>query len=537
MMADSSDKMKIRADLMAILNNYSATKEISSSILKDDIEAIRNMPNQEYVAKLLFKELAVDNQQYVNVVAVIMLDVVDKENFEKYALESLKDKNLKDDKKFLIISLVRQKGLDIEFEDLKGYMSNPEKMAQDGIEEFLTSIKDDPEAQIDLLDFYQNIPDDERIFLLNSLITDFDGDNLARGLSLISKLDLEGEELEILLKGLIETDSYYSLDGLNYILNRYDSDKKTETIITTAINKLKQKYGEFQNTALVENSSFYKCFISFVDGLSNFSLVVSRKDDNEIINCALLTINLNMGLTSCMGFGGIRDDYFEIIIKRLFEDSIPVEIEPKVLKSILEFYIEKNELTNTITPYEYIVWKNLLNDCDTIRDDLSGYLNSKLGTINLTTAKVRKMANAKIYESWYYNKEQNKLIEELIDLIEEKHPTKIEDLNVITEQFITEKIIPDSEFMNEFVSRLLLQAYVAYLAGLKVTSSAAYSMCFKNPHLIMFLNAIIDKSIYSYFTEILSKDSEDNKFKEEIKTNYKPEEIKPLMESLEGKWA
>ena len=88
--------------------------------------------------------------------------------------------------------------------------------------------------------------------------------------------------------------------------------------------------------------------------------------------------------------------------------------------------------------------------------------------------------------------------------------------------------------MNEFISRLLLQAYVAYLAGLKVTSSAAYSMCFKNPHLIMFLNAIIDKSIYAYFSEIL--EDEDTKFREKIKTNYSNKEIKTLMEALEKKW-
>ena len=534
-MAEKSDKMQIRADLTAILSNYTNTKEISSTMLKKHIEEIKKLNNQEYVAKLLFKELSSTNQQYVNAVAVISLEVINNENFEKYALESLKDKKLPDDKKFLIISLVRQKGLDIEFEDMKGFMSDPEKMAQDGIDEFLDSIQVDPEAQIDLLDFYQNIPDDEKIFLLNSLINDFEGDKLAFALSLIAKLDVQGEEFKILTKGLMDIDSICATDGLEYILKKYNLDKKLEAKISNEINILKQKYGNYENTSLTKNSSFYKCYISFVDGLSNFSLVISRIYENEIINCALLTLNLNMGLTSCMGFGGIKEDYFEMIIKRLFEDSIPVEIEPKVLKSILEFYVNKNEITNTATPYEYIVWQNLLGDCETIGDDLSEYLNSKLGTINLNAAKVRKMVNAKIYESWYYNKEQNELIAELMNLIEKQHPKKIEEMNKLTNNFICEKLLKDSDFMNEFVSRLLIQAYVAYLAGLKVTSSAAYSMCFKNPHLIMFLNAIIDKSIYGYFSEILS-DDEDNKFKEKIKTNYTKKQIVPLMEALEKKW-
>ncbi len=534
-MVKKSDKMQTRADLTAILSNYTETKEISSTMLKNHIEEIKKMSNQDYVAKLLFKELASSNQHYVNAVSVILLEAVDNENFEKYAIETLKDKNLTDDKKFLVISLVRQKGLDIEFEEMKGYMSNPEKMAQDGIEEFLESILSDPEAQIDLLDFYQNIPDDEKIFLLESLTNDFSGDKLANALSLISKLDVQGEEFKILLSRLIELDSKYAVEGLNYILQKYDLDKKLEAKIKNQINLLNQKYGEYVNNSLTKNSSFYKCYISFVDGLSNFSLVISRKYEDEIINCALLTLNLNMGLTSCMGFGGIKQDYFEIIIKRLFEDSIPVEIEPKVLKSILQFYVDKNEQTNTAVPYEFIVWQNLLNDCDTVGDDLSEYLNSKLGTINLNAAKVRKMANAKIYESWYYNREQNELIEKLIGDVETKHPLNIEEMNKITYQFITKELLNNVEFMNEFISRLLIQSYVAYLAGLKVTSSAAYSMCFKNPHLIMFLNAIIDKSVYAYFSELLS-DEKDNKFKEKVKTKYSKDEIVPLMEALEKKW-
>ena len=535
-MAEKSDKMKTRADLTAILSNYTNTKEISSTMLKNHIEEIKKMDNQEYIAKLLFKELASVNQHYVNAVAILSLETISNENFEKYAIEALKDKNLPDDKKFLIISLVRQKGLDIEFEDMKGYMADPEKMAQEGIAEFLESIQNDPEAQIDLLDFYQNIPDDEKIYLLNSLLKDFDGDNLANALSLIAKLDVQEEELELVVNGLINIDSPYSIDGISYVLETYQLDKKSEAQIRNVLNLLKQKYGEFKNTSLTKDSSFHKCYISFVDGLSNFSLVISRKNEEEIINCALLTVNLSMGLTSCMGFGGIKQDYFEIIIKRLFEDSIPVEIEPKVLKSILEFYINKNKAANTLLPYEYIVWQNLLADCDTIGKDLSGYLNSKLGTINLNAAKVRKMANAKIYESWYYNKEQNDLIAELMDSIEQKHPKNIDEINAITDEFINQRLMNSSEFMNEFISRLLLQAYVAYLAGLKVTSSAAYSMCFKNPHLIMFLNAIIDKSIYGYFSEIIAED-EDNKFKEKSKTVYTKEEIEPLMAALEKKWS
>ena len=144
-------------------------------------------------------------------------------------------------------------------------------------------------------------------------------------------------------------------------------------------------------------------------------------NDNGAIDALLTTINISKGVISSMGFGAITIENFDAIIKRLFSDSIPVEINPVALKSLFIYYLKKSELKETQVPYELIVWKKLLNDIREINYDISEFINSKLDIMNLTEAKVKKFINAKISETWFYSPGQNKYIDEIVENIEKTY--------------------------------------------------------------------------------------------------------------------
>jgi len=73
------------------------------------------------------------------------------------------------------------------------------------------------------------------------------------------------------------------------------------------------------------------------------------------------TLNLENGITSTIGFHSISSENFVSIIKRLFNNTLPVEINEKCLKSLYLHYLAKNKETNTKLPYELIVWNALLD--------------------------------------------------------------------------------------------------------------------------------------------------------------------------------
>ncbi len=537
-MPEISQKMMMRGILIGILNNYRSTDSPKNTEIKKDVETLKRFKDKEYLAKVLFKEITDLKSAFASVCAIFLLEAVDKNSFEKQAIEFLKDDKTSDDKKFYIISLLKQKGINFDMDEISDYIQNSKQAAEDTIKDFLLNALDNPDVQIDLLDFFINIDENERKNFLENLLEDFKDDNLTNALSILVQTDVDDEELELIIEGLTSSNSPYALEGLNYILKNYSINEPTKKTIKRKIKEINFANPNFKNGLLVKNSRIYKCFISFCDGQANFPLVASRKKDNGLIDVLFLTANIDLGITSCMGFSKITEENFNSIISRLFTDSLALDINPIALKALVCHYERKNKEKNTLLPFEFIVWKKILTDVRELNYDISEFLNRKLESINLKEKKVLALTNAKVTETWYYSYRQNKHVDDIINTIEKEHICDIDKINKIVSDSIDNNFLNNEEFLAQLRSRLLIQSYAASLANLKITSSALYSLCFKNPYLKMFVTSMIDKSIYYYLsTRLYEYNKKNNKnFKQIIKTNFSKKELLTLMENLEDKW-
>ncbi|MBQ8635870.1 hypothetical protein IJ425_06940 [bacterium] len=535
-MSKASQKMQQRAELIAILNKYRDVIEIDNVQLIEDVKKISEFEDKTFVCKTILQEINNAKSAYANVCAIIILETINKEIFEKEAIECIKSEKTNDNKKFFIMSLIKQKGIDFNFKDIANYIDTAEELAHNGIVDFLENAINDPEVQIDLLDFYINIPKEEKIYFIENLIEDFEGDNLANALSILAQLNLENEELQIITDKLIDLESPYTLDGLEFILNNQKINSQTKTKIKRTIKAIKKSYPDFLNNELIKDSKIHKSYISFVDGQSNFSLILSRIKPDNTIDALLTTICTTKGVISCMGFGAISQENFNSIIKRLFCDTLPVEITPIALKSLFEHYLKKSNENEIELPYELIVWKKILNDIREINYDISEFINSKLETINLSNARVKKFVNAKILETWYYAKDQNKHVDEIIEKIEKEHLIDLDEIDKLSSK-ATETLLNDKNYISELQSSLLLQSYIASLAKLKITSACAYSLCFEKQHLKTLISSLIDKSIYYALNLKINETEQENLFNKAPKTSFKKEELELIMSQLEEKWS
>ena len=536
-MTKTSDKLQQRATLMSILNKYRNVDKIDNAQLKEDVDIIATISNKSFVCKTLFQEIKDSKSIFSNICAIIALETIDNETFEKEVIECLKNSETKDDKKFFMMSLLKQKDISFNFRDVAQYIDAPEELAHNGIVDFLSNAINDPEVQIDLLDFYLNIPKNEKTGFLDNLLNEFDDDSIANAFSILVHTNPEIEQLEIILNGLLNSKSAYAIEGLEYILENNALETKIKAKIKKQLKFLKEKFKNFENDILTKNSKIHKCYISFVDGNSNFSLIASRIQSSGAIDAFLTTINIKSGIVSCMGFGSITDENFNSIVKRLFCDSIPININAIALKSLYEYYREKSQKNNIDLPYELSVWEKILNGIRTINYDIAEFINSKLETINLTESKVKKLLSSKILETWYYSVGQNEYVDKIIEQIEKEHITDLDKINEIVSKSINDNFISNKEYMAELQSRLLLQAYVASLAKLKMTSACAYSLCFKNPYLKMFITSSIDKSLYYALSTKAYELEEKNVFKKSKPTNFTKDELELIMAQLEEKWS
>jgi hypothetical protein len=141
-------------------------------------------------------------------------------------------------------------------------------------------------------------------------------------------------------------------------------------------------------------------------------------------------------------------------------------------------------------------------------------------------------------DTWYFSYGQEKIIDELIENIEKKHVASIEVLNEMVSEIVEVVILTDKQILSEIQSRLLLQAYVAKLAGFSITSSCAYSLCFQNSYRKILIESIVDKSIMSYLSSVVVNNENKNKcaFGSKNKSSYTSQEAKKLISEIEDKW-
>ena len=540
-MSKSDDRLCLRASLIEILNKYRNIQDLDRNSFEKDLIKIANFSNQQLVSSILLKEFSTKNSFFLELCKIIAIEALDDNAFEIEAIKFLRDTKIDDNIKMIVLSVLHHKNIDFDYADFVDSLDEPTSFAQREIDIYMQNSLTHPEIQIDLIDFYLNISQDERMNFLATLSKDLESDNMANAFSLLIQVQDGANnfaaEKEIILNALMKSNSPYSLYGLEFAKAYYANSADKLKKIERQIKKNKLKYPNFINSTLLNGSKPSICFIGFVDGLGDFSIVFSRLHDDKKITASLLTINIKTGINSCINFFKIDKREFLQVIERVYEDVIPAKISPNVLKSIYEHYKNINLSQKIALPYEAIVVSNLMNDVDDIENNISQYINSKLEVIKLTKDKLLKLINVKLMHSWFYSFGECIYVDKIIKNIEDNKIADAEIIDKLVDEIINNEIMKDDNFISELKSKLLMQSYISHLANLKTASAYTYSLCHQDDYLKIFINSIIDKSIYSYLnSKIQNLAGEKNIFKKEKPSNLSDDEIELILAQLEEKW-
>ena len=532
----SESKIKLRAEIISVLAKYTTGKNISSRTLKKDIDYFSDIEEKELLSKILLTEMLSKDKKYAKVCSLFVLRALDKESATKAASKILEDKNIPDKKKVYLLSILKQKEIFFDYEEIGNYIDNIEQTASDGVKDFLLCAINNPEAQIDLLDFYCSITNEEKTSLLENLSENISNDEETNALSLITNIELAKKERRMIIEALLSSNSAYALLGLKNLEKLKETEDIYKLKIQKKIKEIEFKNPNYKNTSFIKDSIPYKSYISFTDGNGNFSLIFSRIDKNRMIETFFSTANVELGIISVVGFYKIEKRSFQEILLRLFADSPPVEIEAPILVSFLDYYSKKNEKTNTTLPYEFDIWFNLTNDIKKYTEDLSLYLNSKLNVVNIPKNKISAVFKSKITESWFYVKNQNKKTDRIFSLLNKENISSYEKFEEDVLKYIDKEILTDKDFIDIFKTRLLLQAYISKLAKFDKIADYLYSICYKEKYVKEFLNYIFQRSIYNNLLQYIEDKDEENIFKEKQKPDFTIKEIKKITDSIEKKW-
>lgn len=541
----SNSKILLRSSVLEVVSGLKASKDFSDAAVEAAIEQLKELHDNEFVIQLLLKEVNCQDARFDSLLAIIAREI-SPQICESESYELLKSKTVPDKKKLFLINNLRDMGKSIDYNDVQTYIVNPDEAIDLETKTFLESARINPEAQIDFLDFFFTVNDNDKKVLLDSISYDFTGDELANVLVPVILHDPKDPIVPFCIEALKKCKSYLAFEPLNYIIENID-DEGLKSQARRVVNELKlMGLREEQSKKELFKESFkgsipFGYWVSPIDGGDNFSIIFARETNNALKNALgghseistfFTVVNLAHGASACFGFNSISKDEFNLILKRFFGNSLPIELELSVGQRLLEESVKKSRKP----PYELLCWRTLTYDTEAFEGDLDAEFKRELEKIELDQAGFEKLIDSAYIGDWFFKYGQNLAVDVIIDKINEHKPKTIGDIDVLIEEALC-AIFEDVE-PKIFNKKLLMQAYFAHRAGDTEIANILYALIEPSNLKSELLIHIVQKSIYKYFLEIALKPSSGaiNIFsKKEVPKNLADPDF--YIKLIESEWA
>ena len=488
----------------------------------DEIKAIKDA-DFDFISRLLIKEINPDYQK-VGTALFYMADYLSPESTKDYVLNELNSSRVSDNKKIFLINMLSANGVKIPPEELDIYLNNPDEAINFETKKFLDGAKVDPDQQIDFLDFYFSSSELERKELLNSITNDFSGDRL---INVLSPLLLTVDDIQTISYCLDITERTQSLmcvKSLMY-LSLYKGSSKIAKRAAKILRKMEMK-GIYDSDKLYE---FYRnlmsdfdepvCKVTFPDGNSNFSAVISRKTKQGAYYVLFAALNITLGPFSCFGFSSLSKSEYETVLKRFFGDYRQIVLPPSDAKRILFDLTKKRISLNKIIPYEFYCWERLTDDIKPSEFSLGELLIEGLKEHKIDDKEKKLIYNSPFVQNWFYRySKNNSSFSCLIDKI-----SYLNENNVAKMDEYVADAAKDDSIVSNLKLRILYLSYFLKTGGYNDLADIFYSLFQDEANMIEFASNVLKRSIYEYMLVLrLPKGASKSDIFKSVKKSDKP---------------
>lgn len=527
----SQDKILIRSKTIEIIYDLKKTDCLTDRNLFKACCLLKKLKDDEFVIATILKEINFQNPKFdvalVHISKMLSLEIT-KEQTQKL----LEKPNVADKKKLFLMNVLRELGENISFEDTVKYLNEPENIDLAENELMVRLVGVNPEAQIDFLDFFFTISDENKIHLLNSLTEDTKGEELVNALEPIVYYDQNAPYIEKIIEILRSTKCHNSKLLLEFISK---SNSEFANIANSAKNELilagfrSNKTKKEVIKEYLKNTIPLGFWASLVDGVDNFSIIFARQKADGNIATFFNVLNLKTGIVSTFGFDDISIEELKTILKRFFKSSYMVELKEEIGIKILSEFEKLSIKKKRKIPYEYLAWKNYLEDIKIPNIKLEEEFKKELEVIYINDEIYEAVFGGDVLNSWFITPEDSEEFGKLTEKITSKIDIQIEEIEEIIKKN-ADKIIKDKDLTR----KILFECY--FLTQIEFTQRAdvLYSISNSEKYLKRFKEDMLKISLYQYFLRL--KD-EKNKVKSIFEKSKKKVDYKYFIKMLEDKWS
>ena len=531
----TESKLQIRARVLSAIVDLQKPANRNPQSITAILASLADISDKNTILETILKELKTENTDDKQHILFFMIsELLDKNKVEEAFLKELANPSVSDGIKSNLINILRGLGNHLNYDDYLNYLKNPEEIIDADTTRLLSNAIVNPEAQIDFLDFINALPETEAGMLLESLNSDYEGDNLANILSPLilskpcSELGLQA------IRNIGASKSQLALNTLKNVLENVDN-LKVKAAAQKSINLLRlsgikeDKTDEFYKNIL-SSSPVFKCYTNLPDGHGNLGIIFSRKNKYNYIQMFALVINDIDGIVDCFGFNEISEPEFERIVAKFFSADEITEVTAEFCKYMLVNAEKITRLMYDEMPYEYVAWKTIINDIPYTELDLTQ--NAK--QIGLNKFLLKQIYKTGYFDKWFFDKRS--ILGDFFTNIENS-----KNISLIFETDLNTLLTP--EIINSLCYRLILTSYLLRAEGHSINADIIYSLSFDSDIRKEFFENIIKKSIYEYFLnrkeQYYSSDTAKSIFtrkKEEERKKIDIDYIESVLREIEEKW-
>ncbi len=509
---------ELKAEINKLILEFTDVNKLPEYI--DKIQLLDAQNDKKTIAKLLYKELYNIKEGDSSVLCFLLERYTDKEELTKKLWELLRNDLVQDSVKIVAINFLR--GLENNWELDTGNEILNEKVINDDTKKLLNSAIVNPEVQIDFLDFLSALSTNDKITLINSFANDYTNDELANILIPVFLSEPNSEIGLEALKILGESKSQLAFHALNTSLDYVEDGlipQVKKSLSTLKIAGIREDNSKEFYKEILSTSKPYRCCITYPDGHGNQGLIFSRRNDNNRVQFVAIVIDDFQGIRDCFGFNDISQFECDKIIERFYRDEQVLEITIEQVKSVLKYAeeISKNS-KNWLIPYEYVCWKNLLNDIE--ETDIKNLLETTYTKDGLTKNHFNRLLEEEFLSKWFLEYNYSDEFEEFINNNRDNFDSAI-DKNINYIFYDDEKYV--------WSERILMCAYLEHIIGQNDIAQILFNLYYDEDLKLELFKNIIRKSIYEYYVN-LKYNTEMNDGK------YTLKELDKKIEEIERLW-
>ena len=526
------NKIQIKAEVLATLNALSTASFPNPSLLTD----LKQIEDKKTIFDILIRELVNSSENRALLICWLLTEIIERDKLNDELWDVIKSPEYNDHVKMIAFNMLKDLGNKIDYEVISGYFEQFNELINRETKELLETAIMNPEAQIDFMDYLNSLTDDDKILLIKSLEEDYAYDALANILIPVFVYYKDNKVGETALDILAKTKSQLAFHALESS-KQYVSEPLLGRI-NKAVSELKLSGIRVDNTVefyknILKESKPYKSYISFPDGHGNLAIIFTRIRQNKTLQFLAIVINPEYGILDAFGFNSMNERDFYKIVDKFYNYQEKYEIEPGVVKYLLNQAIESSYANNERIPYEYVCWESILLDIEPVRPDVN--LEKK----ELNQKEIDSLCLSEYVQNWFFDEITSSEFKEFIDKLSKEF--KANNFNVDLDKYVADNfdsIYTAKELAYQIV-KFNMAAYLRHLKGDDKTAQLFYSL---NTN-YAFLTNVIRKSIYEYYVGkrylLKNQRKTSNLFEKKMHPesgDFELLQLDMIVSSIEAKW-